>query len=237
MLFGADGMKNQYFGDINDFRKYGLLRCLCGDELSPAVCWMLSADDGSADGRRLEYLDQPLVHRPFDPPLFDFLDKTVRRAGVRDVKRIELSGLLGDAAFHRELLTDNRAQRREYFQSAMQCASGRDLLFFDPDMGLEVKSVKYGRRKSCMYLYWHELAAARQAGHSLLVYQHKRHVKVQAMIASLSAEIDHHCGAERTIAIETEDVVFILIPHATHCSALERGVHQFRRQWETQFSH
>ena len=39
-------MKNQYFGDINDYRKYGLLRVLCNrGEIETAVCWMLATDD------------------------------------------------------------------------------------------------------------------------------------------------------------------------------------------------
>jgi hypothetical protein len=41
-------MKNQYFGDINDYRKYGLLRMLhsTGDGRL-LVAWMLTPDDGS----------------------------------------------------------------------------------------------------------------------------------------------------------------------------------------------
>ena len=41
-------MKNQYFGDVNDYRKYGLLRALQGEgSLSTLVAWMLTPDDGS----------------------------------------------------------------------------------------------------------------------------------------------------------------------------------------------
>jgi hypothetical protein len=44
-------MKNQYFGDINDYHKYGLLRQLGkGGQLTTAVCWMLTPDDGRSDG-------------------------------------------------------------------------------------------------------------------------------------------------------------------------------------------
>ena len=47
-------MKDQYFGDVNDFRKYGLLRLLTlQDGLRLGVCWMLTAPDGRPDGRRL----------------------------------------------------------------------------------------------------------------------------------------------------------------------------------------
>lgn len=39
-------MKNQYFGDINDYRKYGLIRLLTGaGKLKTTVCWMLTPDD------------------------------------------------------------------------------------------------------------------------------------------------------------------------------------------------
>ena len=39
-------MKNQYFGDINDYRKYGLIRLLTGaGQLKTAVCWMLAPGD------------------------------------------------------------------------------------------------------------------------------------------------------------------------------------------------
>jgi len=37
-------MKNQYFGDINDYRKYGLLRTLTGGQIKTAVCWMPPRD-------------------------------------------------------------------------------------------------------------------------------------------------------------------------------------------------
>ena len=44
-------MKNQHFGDISDYRKYGLLRALqsSGDGRL-LVAWMLTPDDGSRDG-------------------------------------------------------------------------------------------------------------------------------------------------------------------------------------------
>jgi hypothetical protein len=39
-------VKNQYLGDINDYRKYGLLRALTnGGEIKTAICWMLTPDD------------------------------------------------------------------------------------------------------------------------------------------------------------------------------------------------
>jgi hypothetical protein len=64
-------MKNQYFGDINDYRKYGLLRALqsTGDG-SLLVAWMLTPDDGGRDERFRAYLDDPDTWAKYDPDLF-----------------------------------------------------------------------------------------------------------------------------------------------------------------------
>jgi hypothetical protein len=45
-------VKNQCFRDINDYRKYGLLRVLTNrGGARTAVCWMFTPDDGRGDGR------------------------------------------------------------------------------------------------------------------------------------------------------------------------------------------
>jgi hypothetical protein len=49
-------MKNQYFGDRNDYFKFDLLAFLC-DSLPGVqrltVLWLLTQDDGSGDGRKV----------------------------------------------------------------------------------------------------------------------------------------------------------------------------------------
>ena len=53
-------MKNQYFGDVNDYRKYGLLRALQSmHDGSLLVAWMLTPDDGGRDGGFRSYLHAP----------------------------------------------------------------------------------------------------------------------------------------------------------------------------------
>ena len=51
-------MKVQYFGDVNDYRKYILLRRI-SSELKIGVCWMLTPDDGRPDGANRGYLTDP----------------------------------------------------------------------------------------------------------------------------------------------------------------------------------
>ena len=100
-------MKDQYFGDVNDFRKYGLLRALAGPErLRFAVCWMLTSPDGRTDGKFLAYLGQPKKYRHRDPVLFDWLRQVVGEEKDRRTARIEASTILGSALFQARLLTD-----------------------------------------------------------------------------------------------------------------------------------
>ena len=83
-------MKSQYVGDINDYRKYGLLRLLTrGGEINTTVCWMLTPNDGRGDGTRIGYLSQLEEWRDVDPQLFDHLGVAVLRCG-----RVNLTSLL-----------------------------------------------------------------------------------------------------------------------------------------------
>lgn len=68
-------MKNQYFGDVYDYVKYGLLRRLSNyGESSTALCWMMTLDDERTDGSKYtEYLRDPLGWRDCDPEVWDFL--------------------------------------------------------------------------------------------------------------------------------------------------------------------
>lgn len=67
-------MQNRYTGDIGDFAKYGLLRALSrGRQLG--VAWYLYPDEAhTADGKHIQYLDNPGKWRTLDPVLFDGLD-------------------------------------------------------------------------------------------------------------------------------------------------------------------
>ena len=93
-------MKNQYFGDINDYRKYGLLRCFEEAKLKVGVCWMLTQDVANSDGQETRYLQEPWRWRQYDPELFDFLDKCVAD-GKRSVRRLEESQNSDNGSGHR----------------------------------------------------------------------------------------------------------------------------------------
>ena len=124
-------MKNQYFGDINDYKKYGLLRNLANNgQYKIGVCWMLTADDGRSDGKFTTYLNDPRRYRQYDPVLFDLLQKWVISENNRNVSVAENIGILPNAEYYSEFLTDSQSDRVAYFKEMKEKLSTCDLIFF-----------------------------------------------------------------------------------------------------------
>ena len=209
-------MKDQYFGDVNDFRKYGLLRALAVSVgLRLGVCWMLTEADNRTDGNLLGYLNKPKDFRHRDPELFDWLRQVVTVEQDRRTARIEGADLLGAAAFHSKILTDRRNDRSEYFSDCSDRLACCDLVFFDPDMGLEVSKPRR-RKLSCQYLYWDEVQATFDAGSSVLIYQHFPRQKREEYIPGIAQQLKERTGAPAVFSFHTPHVLFILAAQERH---------------------
>lgn len=52
-------MKNQYFGDENDYKKYSVIKIICADEIKPFFEWLLTKNDKKNDGNLTSYLKNP----------------------------------------------------------------------------------------------------------------------------------------------------------------------------------
>lgn len=224
-------MKNQYFGDVNDYRKYGLLRGLSANgALKTVVCWTLTPDDSRTDGSRVGYLSQPEAWHRYDPVVFSHLQRTIR-AGVRAVKAIEDQRVLPNCTFFDELLMDDAAKRDQYFERFRKFARGRDLVFFDPDNGLGVKSVGRGDRNSSKYLYDSEVAATYREDHSILVYQHFPRREREPFVRGLIERLGPSLGVTEAFSFTTSHVVFLLLPQSRHLPQLTRQAIEVARRW------
>ena len=206
-------MKNQYFGDIYDYIKYGLLRELsCFGKVSASICWMLTENDDRRDGRRVNYLQEPEEWRPFDPPVFDCLRTAVLDRKERNIRAVEESGLFPNASFYSPVLTDGADERRKYFDGFFKFSRGKELVFFDPDNGLEIKSVKYGRKGACRYLFLREVSQSFSEGNSLLVYQHMPPKPREPFVGALASSIIKETGSESVYVFRSQNVAFFLVP-------------------------
>lgn len=223
-------MKNQYVGDVNDYRKYGLLRSIAQSRLRIGVCWMLTPDDGRTDGNFTRYLKTANFEH-LDPQLYKVL-KNLRESARIKVRFIRSQNVIPAAKYFDQVLTDDLLQRRKYFGQVISEFNDRDLIFLDPDNGIEVKSKKYGRKNSCKYVYWHELAALYGLGFSLLVYQHFPRKRRDPFIREVSARMNH-LFADATIHVfKTSNVVFFLALQDFHLRCAQPSCEMINDKWK-----
>lgn len=230
-------MKDQYVGDVNDYRKYGLLRILVGEgDLRGVVCWALTESDGRSDGSKTTYLNFPSDWMRYDPELFTFLRSIVVHQGNRSVKTVERGGVLPNFSFFGEPVPRGGEDRDIYFERCLQFAKGADILFLDPDNGLGVKSSPRGSRGSPKYVYESEVLLAYSRGHSILIYQHFPRCAREPFVSRLVASTCESTGAGHAISFSTSHVVFLLFPQRRHWSTLQAGAAKVAHRWRGQIS-
>ena len=140
-------MKVQYFGDINDYRKFALLRLLAEvGGFRIGVCWMLTESDNTGQGAKREYLTKPDVWFRYDQAVFEALKEVPAKPTLEDLRRVERDGLIPKANFFEERLPDDKPARSDWHAGCLSAFAGIDLAFFDPDNGLEIASRSRGRK-------------------------------------------------------------------------------------------
>jgi hypothetical protein len=228
-------MKNQYFGDINDYRKYGLLRVISHvSGLRMLVAWMLTPDDGSSDGKFVSYLTQPEKWSFHDSPLFNGLRELLLGGQERSVGLMENADLLPRAEYYSAHVPDDVLSRSSWFSSLVQMAQGTDFIFFDPDNGLEVRSTPYGNKNSSKFLYWHEVDALWSAKKSLLIYQHFIRERRIAFIQRMLEALKGRTPASLVEAFVTPHVVFLLALQPAHQEFHSAIVRSVQEHWKRQ---
>ena len=221
-------MKEQYVGDVSDYRKYALLRLLEKSGLKLGVCWMLTPNDGRSDGNKRAYLDQPGNFERYDPDLFALLRRVKDQPDARRLVLIEESGILPGAVFVNTLVPDRLFERQVWFRKASKDLADCNLIFFDPDNGIEVASKAMGRRNSSKYVYRDELAVTYRSGHSLLIYQHYPRKEREAFIRDIASVLQSIAPDAAIWAIRTKYLVFMLVIQPHHSQALSGAADHLR---------
>ena len=230
-------MKNQYFGDVNDYLKYGLLRVLqAGGSGQLLVAWMLTANDGSSDGSLRSYLRDAERWRGRDPELFDGLRGVLEHGAVPAVSLIERSGLIPRASFYAAIVPDKRSDREVWRQGLFSLAHGADVVFLDPDNGIEVRSKPVGRAGSSKYVTWSEVEGLWRLGCSVLVYQHYRREPRDAFARRLAGEFGERTGARYVEAVRTPRVLYLLALQERHSQRYGHVDALLSRRWGEQIT-
>ncbi len=231
-------MKNQYVGDINDYRKFGLIRALGNgnsERLSIGIFWMLTGDDDRNDGNLLSYLAEPGIWQQHDPILFEKLCDIVHTHKKRNVEIIALLGIIPDAKFCAALIPDDVALRKQIFADCIKDFSAQDLIFFDPDNGIEIKSKPEGRKDSNKFLYFSEIADAFRRDHSVLIYQHFPRIQRDRYIAKRVAQLRQSTGCKSIFSFSTSFVCFFLLAQSDRVDFFSSKIETVQKHWGDQF--
>lgn len=137
---------------------------------------------------------------------------------------------------------ERRDFRDRWLKAALDLTRKCDLIFVDPDNGLEVPSVGRLHKKGPKYTYFEELRPYRERGQSLVIYHHlcrngKALDQIKQRVSQIKEQLNvddvyalrYHCGTAR---------VFFVVPSPKHSSLLETRVDSLVKQqpWSQHFS-
>jgi len=184
-------MQDRYVGDVGDFGKFGLLRILSGLEndrqLKLGVVWYLYPDEShNADGKHISYLQRDGGFRCCDEELYDKLrvllfDDLGLIAANRKISSVEEAHLLPEGTSYYSVPlaydvgmshTAKISKRAEWFAGALAETHSSDLVFLDPDNGIECSTVTKTKPKGPKYVFWDDLDAWVGRDQSIVVYHH-----------------------------------------------------------------
>lgn len=165
-------MQDSYIGDIGDYGKYGLLREVCNTPISLSVNWYKvtpSKIGKQDDGKYINYLHSPSVYGEYDNSLFNSLYKIVITEQDRRIERIEQENLFSSIYYSEPLCSS----RNLWHAQALHKTKGTDVVFLDPDNGLETSMMYKNNRSTEKHVKWEELRDYYNRGQSVIMYQHR----------------------------------------------------------------
>lgn len=164
-------MQNRYIADTGDFGKFGLLKNLSKGGLHLGVNWYLNLNEEThnADGKHIKY---PKEFKEVDSELCNQLQSIII-SNKRNVKEIEKNKILPPGTlFYSIPIPKDIKGRNKWVEDCLSHLSKSDLIFCDPDNGLEVSSFSKKSAKAVKYAFFDEVEEIFNNGKSLVIYQH-----------------------------------------------------------------
>ena len=135
-------MKHRFYGDQNDYIKYGLLNVLSSQYESIGINWYLTDDHHGKQnhGKLIGYLNDD-KWRYYNPRIFHLLKHRVEN-NQRNVQYCRIDHVVEIKEECIEQLPDNKGQieyanlRADWHAEAKKKLAECDLVFFDPDIGV-----------------------------------------------------------------------------------------------------
>lgn len=211
-------MKNQWFGDVYDFRKYGLLEFLSGYYDYIVVSWMLTPDDSFYG-----------IDIPVDQPILSHIKTLILQHRQTQFAAEYFKGdqFNNKFIFWEENLPPgstfdkSRNEWNNKLKDIEQKYKEKTLYFFDADNGFSPTVCTNDEEKESIYIYQDEFKTKYENGADILLYQHRqRSQSFEAMYNTVAKNLSDIPWSEpkpEIICIKaTGNVAFFLLYHASN---------------------
>jgi hypothetical protein len=176
-------VRDEYVGDIGDFGKYVLLKELSeigNGDIRVGVNWYYNTRPEGATG----YLsgNNSDDYRKLDGQLFDRL-KYIVTPCKRTVAEIEKTDILPKVHhYYRKAIpysadtpAGRQKDRENWGNESLKAFDGADVIFLDPDNGIEIPTVQMTQAKAVKYAFIDEVKRYYDKGRSVIIYNHRNH--------------------------------------------------------------
>ena len=185
-------MQDRYVGDVGDFGKYGLLNEICkksNEGVRLGINWFYvrrptREEKQRGDGKHISYLrDENIDSKKYAvcfPDLYGKL-KDIVDSGRRSIKEIE-NGLIlpKETIFYSKPLpyssvnpSEREEERKNWFKESLSQLKSADIIFLDPDNGIQTDKVRKTQIKAIKYVFKDEIKEYYELGKSLIIYNHR----------------------------------------------------------------
>ena len=179
-------MQDRYAGDIGDYGKFAMLRAMEEHGLKLGINWYRT-ETASFEIHEDGKYRIPTLYEKCDLQLATALNSIFDSAEDRSVRKLEQADLLKCKRFVHNLVPRDIRLRTDWHRQALSYFKNCDLVFLDPDNGLNVKSVKAGSQKSPKYVWIDEITDFVAAGKSVIFYNHRPRKKADTYFAEYFA--------------------------------------------------
>jgi hypothetical protein len=206
-------MQNKYFGDIHDFYKYYFIRHISENYLL-GINWCLVANESKKnDGKK------PLTkcEKEKEGKLYTVLKKSKKNVG-------SIEGYFPNKVkYFKEMLNDFYFAHI-YEKNVIEKFDDRDIIFFDPDNGIEMQSTN--NKNKFKFVSYGLLAEFWNRGKSLIIYQHSDRSKNSIKEKKNNLIRVLKCKADNILVIQKGSVKYFLLINKNH-TKLKNEVEQF----------
>lgn len=249
-------MQNRYVGDIGDFVKYGLLNFilenrLTNTKLKLGVNWYLVPDEKhNEDGKYIDYL-RPSKRfssslQQCNPKLYRQLKEIVFNKKVRNVTEIERGEVLPKGTIFLSKLikhdpsmspSEKVRTRESWHSAALKGLMTSDIVFLDPDNGVQTEKLLLTRKKSSKYVLFGEVADYYKRGQSVIMYSHR--------VRQKEPDCWNHFNRLKELSRSDNPLIltayrytirdFVFLPQPRHRKMLENSLANFENEWNKNF--